>query len=115
MNTLRLLPKVTVLFSASDTGSPSPSTSTGYASTSSSDKNLIGIIRKPAALFAPLSTITPPGYSLDNTVFPLSFSLAGVIRSSSTGVSLIAGASLCFDRVFARSTVGSTIIPGPGH
>ena len=110
---LRLL-KVDALLSANAHGSPSPSTSLGKASTSSSNTQRHGADLKPVALLAPVSSKIPPGNSLLNIVLPLSLLLAGAIFSAKQGVSLINDSSLCFDSRFAISIVGCTNNAGPG-
>ena len=68
-NTLRRA-KVRVRAIARFTGSPSPSTSPGYPSISSRNRNRAAIERRPTAEFAPVITSTPPGNSFERTVFP---------------------------------------------
>ena len=114
INNLRLA-NVIVLRSASDSGSPSPSTSYGHASTSSANKYLIGIDRNPAAELLPVIINTPPGNSLLNNVLPLSRDRGGRTLSRSRGDSSISVATRCLLNRIAMSTVGCIARTGPGN
>ena len=105
---------VVARFSAKLTGSPSPSTSSGNASTSSRNTYRHGVDRNPVAELLPVSSSIPPGNSLLNIVLPQSRLRLGAIRSASTGVSVIMLSSRCLLRRFAISTVGCTASSGPG-
>ena len=105
---------VVVLRSASPTGSPSPSTSAGNASTSSQNKYRHGAERKPVALLAPASSMMPPENSLLKRVFPESLLRAGAIFSDRHGVSVIIDSSRCLLSRLAISIVGCTHNIGPG-
>ena len=106
--------KVDARRSANAQGSPSPSTSDGKASTSSSNTQRQGAERRPVALFAPVRSRIPPGNSLLNIVFPLSRLLAGAILSARHGVSWINESNRCLLKRLAISIVGCTNNAGPG-
>ena len=81
--------------SASAHGSPSPSTSDGKASTSSSKTHRQGAERSPVALLAPVSSRIPPGNSFENIVLPESRLRAGATFSARHGVSWINESRRC--------------------
>ena len=105
---------VSVRFSATAHGSPSPSTSSGYASTSSMNRNRTGIERRPGPLFAPATTRYPPAKSFISTVLAESRLFASLNRLASAGVSSIIGCSRWRLIRLPVSVVGITSISGPG-
>ena len=105
---------VAVLCIARLTGSPSLPASSGYPSTSSMNRYLIGIERNPTAEFAPVSINTPPGNSLSSIVLPLSLDLGSLTLSRKIGQFSIAGSIRIFELRLDVSTVGLTISIGPG-
>ena len=104
-NTLRRA-NVRVRAIASVIGSPSPSTSPGYASTSSRNRYRAAIDRRPTALFAPVITSTPPGKSFERTVLPESRDRGSRTSFRRTSDSSINGSMRCFELRLAISTVG---------
>ena len=97
LKTLRLRPNVLVRSSARPSGSPSPSTSSGQFEISSANRYLMGIERRPAALFAPPMIRIPPGKSFSSMVLPPSRERFAVTFAASVGVAWIIGLMRCFE------------------
>ena len=118
VDTLKIFRRVKLLVrrTAKDVGSPSPSTSKGYASTSSKNKYRTGIERNPTEEFAPVicKIPVPSANSFVCIVLPESRERGSLILSFKHGVSLIRGVKRPFDQRLPSSTVGNTTRAGPG-